>query len=93
MSWTVTASRRVEKNFLDLPESVQLALRALLAEIQAYGPYRANWSHYSPLKGEKNAYHCHLLGGRPTFVACWRADKKNRIVEIYYVGTHENAPY
>jgi hypothetical protein len=39
-------------------------------------------------------YHCHLKAGRPTYVACWELiDKKIRILEVYYVGTREKAPY
>jgi hypothetical protein len=38
--------------------------------------------------------HCHLIKGRPTYVACWEVkDPKNKILEVYYVGTHEKAPY
>lgn len=41
--------------------------------------------HFSALGGK---------GGKPTYVACWYIkDKKVKIVEIYYVGTHEKAPY
>lgn len=93
MGWTVTASRRVEKDLRTLPESVRLSLMALVAEIRISGPFRANWPHYSPLRGAKNQYHCHLQSGRPTYVACWKADKKEKTVEIYYAGTHEKAPY
>jgi hypothetical protein len=32
--------------------------------------------------------------GRPTYVAVWEAqDKKIKLVEVLYVGTHEKAPY
>jgi hypothetical protein len=59
---------------------------------------RKNWPNFGPLYKQKgvpdNAYHCHLKQGRPTYVACWKIeDKKVKIVEVYYVGTHENAPY
>lgn len=56
------------------------------------GPYRSNWPNYGPL--EENEFHCHLKKGKPTYVACWRiSDKDKKIIEVYYVGTHENAPY
>lgn len=93
MSWSVTASKRVGKEFSGLPESARLALRVLIAEMEISGPYRVNWPHYSPLKGSKNEYHCHLNSGRPTYVSCWRVDKKVKSIEVYYVGTHEKAPY
>ena len=38
--------------------------------------------------------HCHLQKGRPTYVCCWEViNKKRKIIEVYYVGTHEKAPY
>jgi hypothetical protein len=54
------------------------------------------WPNFGKLsEGKKsNNFHCHLIKGNPTYVACWRVlDKKERKLEIYYVGTHENAPY
>lgn len=77
-------------------------------EIECFGPTLGlnskDWPHFGPLG--KHAYHCHLTkskspenttgkkGAEACYVACWRVeDKKVKIVEVYYVGTHENAPY
>ena len=64
--------------------------------------------HPHKKKIPKNSYHCHLKNGRPTYVACWSFEhkkikatknKKNKIIkeikiiEVYYVGTHEDSPY
>lgn len=52
--------------------------------------------NYSKLRGtgRKEIHHCHLNRGRPTYVAVWEVlDKAVRLVEVSYVGTHENAPY
>jgi len=88
----VTLSRKVDKALKDLPQHVNDAAMALAKEIVVSGPYRANKPHYSPLGG--NTFHCHIVGGHPTYVACWAIiDKKQRKVEVYYVGTHEKAPY
>lgn len=39
-------------------------------------------------------HHCHLKSGKPTFAACWEViDQAAGLVEVYYVGTHEKAPY
>jgi len=62
------------------------------------GPYRSNWKNFGPLhKGKgipEGAFHCHLKKGKPTFVACWQIiSKKEKTIEVFYVGTHENAPY
>ncbi len=70
----------------------------LAKEIELLGPIRKDWSNFSSLKKASglpdNSYHCHLKKGKPTYVACWYVeDKKVKIVEIYYVGTHEKAPY
>jgi len=28
-----------------------------------------------------------------TYVACWRVYKREKLIEVYYAGTHEKAPY
>ena len=85
------------KKSIKLSESVRLQINLLMREIEQLGPIRKNWPNFSPLTGKglpKNAYHCHIKKGKPTYVACWYVeDKKVKIVEIFYVGTHENAPY
>lgn len=96
--WNVDFSSRANKQMKKLPEKVRLQINLLAREIEHAGPIRKNWAHFSPLTKGKgipaNSYHCHLKSGKPTYVACWHVEnKKINIVEIYYVGTHENAPY
>lgn len=95
--WTVTYSNAAAKQYWKLPEKIQAIVVRLKKEIETVGPIRKNWSHFSSLTGKKlrkNTYHCHVNSGRPTFVVCWTVvEKKIKIVEIFYVGTHENAPY
>lgn len=92
MAWTLQWKRKLEKQLRDLPEQVQLSFRALIHEIELLGPVRGNWKNYSKLN--KTQHHCHLKSGRPTYVVCWEVvDNKQEIVEVYYVGTHEKAPY
>jgi len=94
MGWTVEVTARADRQIRKLPEAIRSVYVALAKELEEYGPYRANWSHYGKLRGKTDAYHCHLGGGRPTYVACWEIkDKAVRILEVYYVGTHENTPY
>ena len=96
MRWTVRFSGAAAKATGKLPERVQHALAALTAEVAVLGPalHGRGWRHFGKLKGRTDEYHCHLKAGRPTYVACWRiVDRSERIVELYYVGTHENAPY
>ncbi len=105
--WEVRLSRKLEKR-LDksnkkkaLPHYVIEILEALIQDIECYGPNLGlsgkNWPHFGPLNGRDlplGSYHCHLKKGKPTYVACWyEENKKVKIVEVYYVGTHENAPY
>lgn len=92
MSWSVNFTKKAHKQVRELPQAVQLKLRALVLEIQAAGPVRGNWKNYSKLSDSK--HHCHLKAGHPTYVVCWDVvGKEIKVVEIYYVGTHEKAPY
>jgi hypothetical protein len=47
-----------------------------------------HWPNFSKLSA--TSYHCHL-GYR--HVACWRCERRAVIVEVYYVGSREAAPY
>lgn len=92
MSWAVNFTKKAGKQFEALPQPVQLKLRALVLEIQNAGPIRGNWKNYGKLSVSR--HHCHLKAGHPTYVACWEViGKEIKIVEVYYVGTHEKAPY
>lgn len=95
--WTVRFSNKANKQYLKLLSSgsrpsITDAIDFLIIEIQIYGPERVDWPNYGKLTA--NSYHCHLRKGKPTYVACWTIrDKKLKQIEVYYVGTHENAPY
>ena len=90
--WGVTFRNSAAKQYRMLPSKARDALDALVIEIQVAGPIRGNWKHYGKLGPTR--HHCHLKSGKPTLVACWEVvDKNTRLVEVYYVGTHEKAPY
>jgi hypothetical protein len=101
MEWIVVfATTKVEKTARDakkLPPKAQEKLFRLIHEIRESGPIQPMWPHYSELvrqswqRSNEKRYHCHILGRR--YVACWRVIDKQVFVEVYYVGTHENAPY
>jgi len=92
MAWKVVITKKVGKQIANLPISVQKNLKALIREIELSGPVRGNWSNYSRLGG--NRHHCHIKKGKPTYVAVWAIeDKKVKLVEVIYAGTHEKAPY
>ena len=88
MIYEVRVTKRVLKKLSSLPEPIQLKLDALVADLESFGPAQPNWPNYSGLS--KTTYHCHL-GYR--YVACWRHEKRTVIVEVYYVGSREKAPY
>lgn len=92
MVWIVELSRSAEKQKAKLSKPVRQILFSLLNEIEAGGPVRGDWPNYGKLSDGK--HHCHLKKGNPTYVAVWEVrDKKIRLVEVVYVGTHEKAPY
>jgi mRNA-degrading endonuclease RelE of RelBE toxin-antitoxin system len=92
MNWTITLGRKVEKQLGTLPKGVLQTLKYLVKEIQVLGPIRGNWPNYGLLAGER--HHCHIKKGRPTYVVVWEiVNKKERHIEVIYVGTHERAPY
>ena len=90
--WQVNYSRKAVKQVGKLPKSIQGLVQLLDKELREVGPNRGNWKNFSKLAFGK--YHCHLKKGRPTYVMCWEVvDRKYKIMEVYYVGTHEKAPY
>lgn len=92
MSWTVELSRGVEKQKAKLSRPLRQILYALVEDIEASGPVRGDWPNYGKLSGNK--HHCHLKKGSPTYVAVWEViDKRIKLIEVQYVGTHEKAPY
>ena len=92
MSWQVRFTKKAAKQKQELPELVRENLAALVFEMEQVGPIRGNWKNYGKLSQVK--HHCHIKSGHPTYVVCWEVtDKSIQIVEVYYVGTHEKAPY
>ena len=91
MDWEVRINAKAYKNLKKLPKGIEEIFQLLLREIQLLGPMRGKWPNYGKLS--KNCHHCHLQKGNPTYVAIWRANKKERVVEVTYVGTHEKAHY
>lgn len=98
--WTVTLTnqakkqlKKIEKEHKDIFEIYHLLERDLIIN----GPTLNTWPNYTKEKGIKKGIdkrHCHLKKGKPTWVACYEViDKKVQFLEVYYVGTHEKAPY
>ena len=92
MKWTVEFTSKASKQRGRLPSKVRALLDLLSKQMELGGPIQKDWKNFSKLA--KDDYHCHLKKGKPTYVACWRVvNKKIQIIEVYYAGTHENAPY
>ncbi|MFP5458614.1 MAG: type II toxin-antitoxin system RelE family toxin [Bacteriovoracia bacterium] len=98
MNWRVEIKHKVAKALKDprkIPPDVASAVLALIVQLEVSGP-AVNWPHYGKLRNQGNLIdrrHCHLRRGRPTWVCCWEVEAKLKLVEVYYVGTHEKAPY
>ncbi len=94
MAWKVEFTKKADKQLKKLPQTVQLAMAALYRDLVVLGAMQPGWHNYSKLKGKLGHHHCHIKKGRPTYVACWlEVAGKIQVLEVYYVGTHENAPY
>lgn len=95
--WHVELTKKTKKQQGKLPKRIALILYLLNEDLRSNGPFPGKaWKNYSKLVsfGSDDKRHCHLLKGQPTYVCCWRVlDKKRKIIEIYYVGTHEKSPY
>ena len=93
--WKVTSGKKVARQAASLSKAALLKFRFLHEDLILNGPAQPDWPNYGKLKGRKDdERHCHLQKGNPTYVCCWRVkDKAKKIIEVYYVGTHEKAPY
>jgi hypothetical protein len=89
MAYVIIIKKAVKKNLWKLPLKVQQRFEALAVALRDGGPTGPNgWQNYSKLNDNK--YHCHLTFH---YVACWRHEKRTITIEVYYVGSREDAPY
>ena len=88
MAWIVVYKRKQERNLRKLPITVQVLFHALVKDLEATGPEQTSWRNFSKL--ENNKFHSHL---NYSYVACWKNNKGNLMIEVYYVGSREKAPY
>ena len=96
MNWDVQFTSKSVKQLNKLGKKVILATQLLVNDLETYGPNPGKrWHNYGKLytKAQQNKRHCHLLKGNPTYVCCWIVHKEMKLIEVYYVGTHEKAPY
>ena len=88
MTFQVRIKRKTERGLAKLPEDVRQLLYLLVTNLQDSGPIQASWRNFSSLGDDR--YHCHLTY---RYVACWTHRKGEIIIEVYYVGSREKAPY
>jgi len=89
MGWSVNFSSKASKQAGKLPRRERDLLDLLVQDLELRGPVLPNWRNYSKLGPA--VYHCHLSY---KWVACWRVENGSvQLIEVYYVGSRENAPY
>jgi len=89
MPYEIKIKKSALKILRNLPKDVQERFENLAQVLRQSGATGAHiFKNYSKL-GE-NEYHCHLTYH---YVACWRHEKGTITIEVYYVGSRENAPY
>ena len=88
MGFIVRWQKKVNKQLAKCPKEVQELFKLLIDDIKKTGAIQRSWRNFSDLGDSK--YHCHL---KYNWVACWIWEKGTFIVEIYYAGSRENAPY
>jgi hypothetical protein len=86
--YEVVFTKKVRKCLLKVPGNIRDKFFVLAEQLADQGPIAINWLNYSKI-GE-GRYHCHLAY---SWVACWMHEKGTITIEVYYVGSRENAPY
>jgi len=88
MGYEVRIKKKVARGLERLPADVQKLLFLLILDLKSDGPIQKSWRNFSPLG--KDRYHCHL---NYRYVACWTCRRNEIVIEVYYVGSREKAPY
>ena len=86
--YKIRIKKKVARRLMRLPGDVQKLFYLLVADLEADGPIQKSWRNFSRLRGDR--YHCHL---NYRYVACWTWRKNEIVIEVYYVGSREKAPY
>lgn len=88
MAYEVRVRKKAARGLNRLPKNVQQLLFLLVADLQADGPIQRGWPNFSSLGPGR--LHCHLMY---RYVACWTYRKNEIVIEVYYAGSREEAPY
>ncbi|MEI6057131.1 MAG: hypothetical protein WCR55_13875 [Lentisphaerota bacterium] len=88
MKYQIVFKRKIEKALKALPENIKDLFFILVSDMKESGVLQPGWKNFSKLGNNK--YHCHLTY---SYVACWELKDNKITIEVYYVGSRENAPY
>lgn len=86
--YEVRLTKKAAKGIRCLPKNAQETFWTLVHAIEDTGPVQPRFPNYSKLGNF--TYYCHLAYH---WVACWRNENGSIVVEVYYVGSREDAPY
>ena len=86
--YEVIIKKKTLKNIRRMPAPIQKKMANLAEDLPDNVPIRSDWPNFSKLG--KNEYHCHLSH---SWVACWYHERNTVVIEVYYAGSRENAPY
>ena len=88
MAYQVRIKKKIVHGLEKLPVNVRQLLYLLVSDLQTDGPIQRSWQNFSSLGRDR--FHCHLTY---RYVACWTHKKDEIVIEVYYVGSREKAPY
>ena len=86
--YEILVKKKIIKSIKKMPIEIQKKMVNLVEDLRANGPIRSEWPNFSKLGTDR--YHCHLS---KKWVACWFCEQNSLIIEVYYAGSRENAPY
>ena len=83
-------NKKVLNQIQKMPLLEQKKLVNLVEDLKTNGPIQKSLNNYCQLG--LNKYHCHLSY---KCVTCWAyiETEEIKIIEVYYAGSRENAPY
>jgi mRNA-degrading endonuclease YafQ of YafQ-DinJ toxin-antitoxin module len=83
-------NKKILNQIHKMPLLEQKKLVNLIEDLKTNGPIQKNWNNFSQLGLYQ--YHCHLSY---KWVTCWTyiEIEEIKIIEVYYAGSRENAPY
>ena len=88
VQYEIKIRKRCMKNIEKLSQYDKDTLSRLIMDQKESGPVQPKYKNYSKLG--KGRYHCHLSYH---WVVCWECIDGEYVVEVYYVGSRESAPY